>query len=87
MVVRWTDALVLRNRSGRAVYIGRYDSGTAERRENSRHYFFVGMVSKYFFVGMVSKGGKSPVIRIERAISLKQSEVQSCWIGTALKSG
>ena len=38
-------------------------------------------------VGMVSKGGKSPVIRIERAISLKQSEVQSCWIGTALKSG
>lgn len=40
-----------------------------------------------FFVGMVSKGGKSPVIRIERAISLKQSEVQSCWIGTALKSG
>lgn len=49
--------------------------------------FFVGMVSKYFFVGMVSKGGKSPVIRIERAISLKQSEVQSCWIGTALKSG
>ena len=42
---------------------------------------------RYFFVGMVSKGGKSPVIRIERAISLKQSEVQSCWIGTALKSG
>lgn len=78
MVVRWTDALVLRNRSGRVAYIGRYDSGTTERREFSR---------RYFFVGMVSKSGKSPVIRIERVISLKQSEVQSCWIGTALKSG
>lgn len=40
-----------------------------------------------FFVGMVSKSGKSPVIRIERVINLKQSEVQSCWIGTVLKSG